>query len=319
MKYYPYLRGKRFESLALRDMCSFIKDRDIIAPIIEPVLEGDLSFNKTIETLCNANNNFRIIINPECGKCKSFSITANYNRFIIPIESYDYCLPSIIINSKNDTKSIAKFITNYSVAKSFMLIIKQMPNNLDTFTDIIKTGKISQVLLAEDLSVRRLARNIKAINPKIEIISLSDPFISLPKNSDYLQNEDEFFSSDHIYFNSEGFAGYSDYVTVGSQYSESGFLPYAVVIHLTYFNERNEFRIHHFVSDNNDDTSDIAGKYGEAVKKIINPLYSNIIQNTTAVKFLIEHKEKFPGLGVLKKESILNHLELVYNYFTKNG
>lgn len=57
--------------------------------------------------------------------------------------------------------------------------------------------------------------------------------------------------NDHLFFASEG---YADYVTIGNHYNEGGFLPYAVAIHLTYQETPTAaFRIHHFVSDSNDD------------------------------------------------------------------
>lgn len=54
----------------------------------------------------------------------------------------------------------------------------------------------------------------------------------------------------------------------GRQYNESGFAPYAVAIHIVYFENDNSLRIRHFVSDSNDDITDVAGKFYEAVSKL---------------------------------------------------
>ncbi len=43
MVYYPYNRSKQFELIALRDMCSFIENKNIISPIIEPIKEIKLT------------------------------------------------------------------------------------------------------------------------------------------------------------------------------------------------------------------------------------------------------------------------------------
>jgi hypothetical protein len=64
------------------------------------------------------------------------------------------------------------------------------------------------------------------------------------------------------------FTAFADYLTIGSDYSEGGMLPNAVVIHLTYKDKASsDIRIKRFISDSNEDNSDIAGKFGEGTKK----------------------------------------------------
>ncbi|HAF31177.1 MAG TPA: hypothetical protein DCG75_19230, partial [Bacteroidales bacterium] len=98
-------------------------------------------------------------------------------------------------------------------------------------------------------------------------------------------------------------------------YSETGFLPYAVAIHLSYVDNDKKIRIKHFVSDSNDDASDIGGKFVEALKKLVNWCVEKNIPDTIAISQFKElyRTGHFPGLGSIKKLSIMHHIELVLN------
>lgn len=65
------------------------------------------------------------------------------------------------------------------------------------------------------------------------------------------------------------------------------------------------------MSETNDDQSNISKKFDEAAKKI-EPFFLDK-EHTDAVDELIDinKQEKYPGLGVIKKLSIKNHLELM--------
>jgi hypothetical protein len=148
-------------------------------------------------------------------------------------------------------------------------------------------------------------------------------FTKQDKNSDYSKKIDEFFSDDHLFYSTEGYIGFGDYSIIGNDYNEGGFAPYAVAIHIVYFNENNELRVHHFVSDSNNDTKNTSEKFYEAVSKLAN-WYSNgnQSQSTTALNILLSHyaNETYPGLPTLKKLSVMHHLELMGRFLdTEEG
>lgn len=87
-----------------------------------------------------------------------------------------------------------------------------------------------------------------------------------------------------------------------------------------YFAKDNSLRIRHFVSDSNDDISDVAGKFYEAVSKLYK-WYTTENQDrqlTTGLQTLLDHfiNKTYPGLPTLKKLSIMHHLELMNKYLT---
>ena len=108
---------------------------------------------------------------------------------------------------------------------------------------------------------------------------------------------------------------------MGDEYSESGFAPYAVAIHIVYFDQEQDLRIFHFVSDSNLDPSNPAGKFKEALSKLINKVNEGLIQRTVAIEEFerLYRTQSYPGLGTVKKLSIMHHIELVGNYLDSHS
>jgi hypothetical protein len=142
---------------------------------------------------------------------------------------------------------------------------------------------------------------------------LNDYFNKLPRNTEYIHSPFEVFSSDYKYYKDEGCIAFSDYQTIGKDYSEGGGAAYAVAIHLTFKDVGNEdIQIAHFVSDNNDGPEDPAGKFFEALSKLVQFVQLEGIDSLAIRKFKEYHNSQaYPGLGVVKKLSIINHIELM--------
>ncbi len=68
--------------------------------------------------------------------------------------------------------------------------------------------------------------------------------------------------------------------------------------------------VRHFVSDTNDDDSNIQGKFGEAAEKAVDFFTQHNLSNE-AIRELTElyQQQRYP---VIKKISIKNHIELMY-------
>ena len=115
--------------------------------------------------------------------------------------------------------------------------------------------------------------------------------------------------------------GFGDFLMVGDDYAEGGGPAYAVAIHLTFLDpdRENVMRIYHFLSTTRDTPTDPAGKFGQALAKLINKLDSNEshLVETTAIREFRELHEKghFPGLGHVKKLSMKHHIETMASFF----
>ena len=99
--------------------------------------------------------------------------------------------------------------------------------------------------------------------------------------------------------------------------------PDAVAIHVVYFSDNDDtLRVRHFISDSNEDRSDVAGKYHEAVTKLARWYRTGQQrQLTTALSIFLDHADKgyYPGLPTIKKLSMMHHLELVGKYLDAGG
>ena len=117
--------------------------------------------------------------------------------------------------------------------------------------------------------------------------------------------------------------GFGDFLIVGNDYSETGGPAYTVAIHLTFIDPEkdDEMYIHHFKSNRQDTPKDPAGKFAEALDKLLTELQSptNKIQETSAIQeFKSFHSRRhFPGLGYVKKLSMKHHIETLANYFSQ--
>lgn len=103
---------------------------------------------------------------------------------------------------------------------------------------------------------------------------------------------------------------------IGSEYAEGGFAPYAVAIHIVYFSENKDLRIKHFTSNSNEDYNDPAGKFYEALQKLIGCEELINVKTDGLDEFRrCYNEERYPGLGSVKKMALKHHIELMKQYF----
>lgn len=301
--YFPYLRGRQFELIALRELIDKNLLSDKIIPIIEPI-KVNSTLASTLKTYLNKNRSIILIMNP---------IVGEFEKKIKEEKTKKSSLAENLYLMMNDNK----IFRGYIMKNSTPLLLKKMSNieefviinptrdSLNPFLEIYENMEPRYSLIPYD-------RIFSRKTPKSKVL-FEDKFNKAPRNVDYLLNDDEFFSDDHLFFDVEGYKGFSDYSIVGSEYNESGFAPLAVAIHIVYFDENRNLRIHHFVSNSNDDINDPAGKFGEALEKLIRWVQKNNIYMTEGLKLFEEcyRYGKYPGLGTVKKYSIMHHLELI--------
>ncbi|MBC1211712.1 sce7725 family protein [Listeria booriae] len=308
--YFPYLRGKQFELLALRELAEKdLIEEGVIFPIIEP-LKPTSTLLKTLECFIGKNINIGFITNPMVGNFEEERDKMSPEN----LEQLNKLMDNnSIVNAHIMNKNSLREIKALGVSKNQLITIfnSKEVNHLATYNTIFSETKPDLSLIPDDSAFRRSVNTNK--------ILFADKFEKKVRNSDYCGVDDEFFSSDHKFFNDEGYKGFSDYSVVGSDFKESGFAPYAVAIHIVYFDEENNLRVKHFVSDSNDDITDPAGKFAEALRKLIAWADTVDVDTYGLNQFKQYYKEqKYPGLGTVKKVSVMHHLELMNQYLLKS-
>nr|WP_068890407.1 sce7725 family protein [Pedobacter panaciterrae] len=307
--YLPYLRGKQYELLALRELCTLPLDNNKIFPIIEPLKKNTKSVETALLALNRIGIQMQLIVNPEHGEIKGQgNIVLDFIDQMRSI-GVDNVIPTYLISSDRDFVFFESTATSRGYLESgYSLVHLNQISNVVALKALVNASaiKFNVIHVTHQISLKRGFTNG---DPAL----LSDPFIKQKRNSDYISVTDEFFSNDNLYYEDEKFAAFSDYLTIGSDYVEGGMLPYAVAIHLTYVNkESGEIWIRHFISDSNEDYSDTPGKFGEALEKLIEFIDAEDLHTIACEQFRDYHSRgAFPGLGVVKKLSIMHHIQLI--------
>lgn len=304
--YYPILRGRQNELLAIQELLKQSKLSLKIIPVIEPVKLSP-TFVNTLDAFSNVNHKLILIRNPKVGSFNSDARNAKNSRYRERTKSILQLKNSSIQRGLYVDKSIAQEVASYNernIDINTVVVLCLKPDEIKSYENTF--GGYDVVTM---LPYAPAFRRIRA--PKV---LTEDKFNKKPRNAEYLDDDDEFFSDDHLYFN-DGYIGFSDYSVIGDEYTESGFAPYAVAIHIVYFDNQKVLRVHHFVSDDNDDISDPAGKFYQALGKLHKWNKTQKLDTIAMQQFEeIYENQSYPGLGVVKKLSVMHHLELMSRF-----
>jgi hypothetical protein len=311
--YHPYFRGKQFELLCIREMAPIFKGAGF-RPIIEPVRDVLGGLNRALDAMVEVDGRAIVIVNPYLGDL------ADSGTPLSELLKEKYLdLPGISagILLKNDTTT-AEALKCYRDHTSHLPVL-------------IHAGFAEAKSLAEGLGKQTqkdchvfVEQNCGKLYQKhfagSHRILLRDGF-ERKRNRDYQPLER--FSDLHATFPDEGMNGFGDFLIVGDDYSESGGPVYAVAIHLTFIDpeDDNSMWIYHFVSDRQDTPKDPAGKFAEALAKMMTVVSredSKVLETSAVKEFKELHRQgHFPGLGHVKKLSMNHHIETLANYFQK--
>ena len=313
--YFPYLRGRQNELLCLRELLQEDKLYEKVIPIIEPV-RFNSTFLTTVQKFIDANRKIVIIRNPKVGSfeedLKIFQKNITDQTDIAKQEKLEKILA--------DYKSMLREPNVISAYLCNKKIISDCINGDLTVEDKVLINLSNETFYSyEDYQDKLVAKYTLIPNNDFkevvesDAVILEDVFNKAKRNTDYLISPDEIFSRRHLNYSQNGYVGFSDYSIVGDSYEETGFAPLAVAIHILYIGEKKELRVHHFVSESNENISDPGRKFAEAMKKLEEwPKYNSIPETLGLEKLMNFYKTgRFPGLGVVKKCSLMHHLELI--------
>jgi hypothetical protein len=307
--YYPYLHGKQFELLALREFIDEYAHNCRICPIIEPVKSSYNSMRLAVKKFQEKSVPFALVLNPDKGDFngKKSNIVQDLSDLLSNCQIW---IPAFKVNSKNSIQ-IKDYISDKIYSKIILVCDESIDFNQAEFKYLLGLNEVRKVVFTDN---RQLKRELSRSNK--EAIRFDDNFNAQKRNSDYINIPEELFSEEVFYYKKEDFAGFADYTVLQSEFIEGGMLPKALAIHLTYKKD-TQIWIRHFVSDTNDDKANIQKKFGEAAQKAIT-FFKALPYSNQAIEELKQYysEGKYPGLGVIKKVSIKSHLELINSILT---
>lgn len=308
--YHPYFRGKQFELLAIRESAALIGDSAFV-PIIEPVRESLVSLDRALRALVGNGARAIVIVNPGYGDHRAGSeaigdfLEENYR-------GNDAIQAGVLLRAQDTLEDIASTFTRFAHYQPVAIHAGSTdPKAISSL--LTELGVDGFNIFLEEHAGMLYRRHFMSS----ERILIRDGF-ERKKNADY--GAVDAFSDLHVTYEDLGMTGYGDFLTVGDSYSEGGGPAYAVAIHMTYIDTENDnaMFVRHFVSDTNDTPTDPAGKFGQALDKLINTVDSGISmihEGESVAEFRRLHKlGHFPGLGYVKKLSIKHHVETLAAY-----
>ena len=309
--YYPFLRARQFELIALRELATEGATQGVIVPILEPVKETHNNLNLAHKVFQEKGQSAYLVVNPKFGELAGDS--QFYIEYLATL-NYEVFLPAF--HYRNNAEYINQSIEQFGLTNCMLICENDIEGDDTNFKSIAELDAVSLITVNDPGRNRLLNRYIRGLQKGF--IRLDDLFEKKDRNSDFLDVTEHRFSEEHIHYSTEGFEGFSDYTVLPSEYVEGGSTPRAVVIHLTYLNIQNEIWIRLFTSETNDSIANVQGKFAEAAAKAVNYCRQNGLTNSAITEletyFDTEH---YPGLGTVKKLSIKNHL-LVLSNFLRN-
>ena len=310
--YHPYLRGKQYELITVREMASLMKEAGF-CPVIEPVRETLSGLQKALDAIVEVDGRAIVVVNPLHGELSGAGepLTQLLRGQFLNLHGIS---AGVLLTQKTTVdQALASYGAHSGHAPAFvhagfteakLLADRLAPPTKDTCHIFIDRfcGKLYQ---KQFKGARR--------------VLVKDGF-EKKRNRDY--DPIERFSDLHATFTDEGMDGFGDFLTVGDDFSETGGPAYAVAIHLTFINPDlyNEMQIYHFLSQRQDTPKDPAGKFAEALDRMITTLNrpdSHVLETKAVTEFRDLHKQRhFPGLGYIKKLSMNHHIETLADYFS---
>lgn len=304
--YYPYLRARQFELIALRELASEGAAKNVV-PVLEPL--SDRFNNLLLANKVFSDQGFKpfLLVNPLEGEKKGDS--EFFLKLLAKLENSSF---QVAFHFNDNKGYIESAIKKYNLT-SCMIVGLDNYSDEDQLKELCSNSAVTHVMLLDPMRNRGLHRFMKTLTGKA-YIRLDDPFEKEPRNAEYLERPARKFSEEHLYFSDEGFDGFGDFTVLPREFIDGGSAPRAVVIHFTYINEMDEKNIwiRHFTSISNDSIANVQGKFAEAAEKAIEFIDAENVTNSAALElkdYFTRHH--YPGLGVVKKISIKNHLLII--------
>ena len=303
--YYPYLRSKQNEMLALREIAqSTTIHYSHIMPIIEPVREL-ASLDKTIEAMEKAAIPYAIILNSNGYNAEDvYTWLAKENRrHYSPAFLCDYSI-----------QSVQDFIAAANLKDVILVFKNDIDSDNENLWPLLTNPSVKTIIGRMSRSLKRnLLREQKQL-----VTFKTDAFHPQNSNAQYANVPDELYSEEHTFYQDEQYVGFADFCVLPKELQEGGMTPTTLAIHLTYQKNDDEIWVKHFLSDTQLGRENIQRKFQEAAVHVRE--FFETHPKTAAVEQLLACLQNghYPGLGKLKEYTVWNHLELINNLLENN-
>ena len=306
MNYYPFLRGKQNELLALRNLASSIAKNGRVIPIIEPV-NANPTTRISIDRFIEESMPFMFICNPIHGKFKDNAKGLRTDLIEQTLIDYDNWTPSLYVDGQTAVLELEEFINMYGDDCPLALVYYGRPRRIPV-REMIEDNDFRWHVFMD----HRVQRDYRKSVPNGSCVLVSDRFVRQPRNADYPPKE--FFSDLNTVAANPNRSHFGDFSIVGDHYTETGGAAHAVALHhVHYSKESRSLDISHFISDRIHTSADTPGKIIEALSHLVESL-DTLQPNDTQASLeyrAMNETEQSRGLGYMKRLAIKHHLEIM--------
>jgi hypothetical protein len=310
--YYPYFRGKINELVLMRECASFLANNNM-HPILEPVRKNVSPLSKTVKELAKYEVQLVLVVNPQNGELKT-NPQPILKLVQGQLKGYVGLSLGYIVTTQTDKNKLKEDIQRKSDYSASIIHYGYADGN-GLATSLQGLANIKEHIFIDGYAGKLYRKHFESSGKPC--ILIRDGF-RIRKNETY--PDTEHFSDLHLTYTDDGMESFGDFLIIGEEYRDKGFAAYAIAIHLTYLDKDNDMHIKHFVSDRTGSPADPAGKFAEALNKLVAEITSSksfVYHSEACKEYMDLHKNNhFPGLGYVKKLSMQHHLELIANYLS---
>ena len=194
--YYPILRGRQNELLAIKELLRNDKLSKKIIPVVEPVKLSATLVN-TMDEFASADHSFVLIRNPKVGSFSSDAKNPKNVKYKERLADLLTKAPSSIKRGLYVDKSVPEKIKAYknkNIQPEDVIAICIHPDQIKYYEEAFSNYRV-KTMLPYAPAFRRIHS---------EKILTDNKFNKKARNVEYMEPDDEFFSDDHLYF-SDGY------------------------------------------------------------------------------------------------------------------
>ncbi len=303
--YFPYLRGKQYEVLAVRES-GFLSGNRIV-PVFEPTALSRPTLDR-FRTIATNGVKFSIIVNSASGAPPPRLSATIRELNKLEADLPGAVLPAFEIRADQHLSEVKRFAQTFK-DRQCILVHRNHTHSRDALSRSIKClSRPAVQILLEGGAARNKVKSLPAVGRVI----LKDGFSRCARNADYPQRSD---FDDLLYtYRSLGFDGFSDFSIVGDVYSRSGGPAKQVAIHLTELHQAT-IVTNHFVSQTPPQKGIDEAKYFNALNQLVfhtgDPPQPGFDTQGVLKYHQSNSSRHYLGLGKLKQWSIMHHIEII--------
>lgn len=306
MRYFPFLRAKRYELKAVRELAGQIANSGRIIPIFEPV-NSNSTTRAALREFIEQSMRFLFICNPQHGTLAD-APGELFESVIAPdLGDYPNWIPALYVRASTTRNELDAFTERYNQYR-LAIIYDGRPGGIEVQSKIDAADIEHHVFMPDRVG----AEYIHSL-PVDRRVLIRDPFRRRVRNAEYLDQQ-EFFTDLNTRAGNSDNVDFGDFSIVGDHFPTNGRRAHAVALHHVHFGDNSySLQISHFISDRTETPVDIPGKVIEAVNHLVNAL-DHLPPNDTQASNeyrAMRRNQQSSSLGEMKRLAIQHHLETV--------